>query len=123
MILPVASGAQVRAHTARLALRHPGALAGALGLHAAAAVSGLVAPRLLGNLVQAVHHGTSRWTVDRLALAIAAFVVVQSVLLRFAGYASARLAERVLAELREGFVGRILAIPLSAVERSGGGDL
>jgi ABC-type multidrug transport system fused ATPase/permease subunit len=123
MILPVADGRQVRAYARRLALRHPRALAAALGLHALAAVSGLAAPRLLGALVEAVGHGTTRWTVDRLAFAIAAFVVVQSVLIRFAVYASARLGEQVLAELREEFVARILAIPLSTVERAGTGDL
>lgn len=122
-ILPVADARQVRAYARRLALRHPKALATALALHGLAAASGLVAPRLLGGLVEAVQHGTTRWTVDRLALAIAAFVVVQSVLLRFAVYAAARLGEQVLAELREEFVARVLALPLSTVERSGGGDL
>jgi ABC-type multidrug transport system fused ATPase/permease subunit len=122
-ILPVAEARQVRAYARRLALRHPRALGTTLVLHGLAAASGLAAPRLLGGLVEAVQHGTTEWTVDRLALAIAVFVVVQSVLLRFAGYAAARLGERVLAELREEFVARVLALPLSTVERSGGGDL
>jgi len=42
---------------------------------------------------------------------------------RFAAFAAAKLAERVLAELREEFVERVLAIPLSTVERAGSGDL
>ena len=50
-------------------------------------------------------------------------MVVQAVLTRFATLASARLGERVLAELREDFVDRMLAIPLSTVERAGTGDL
>ena len=37
--------------------------------------------------------------------------------------ASARLGEKVLAELREDFVDRVLALPLSTVERAGTGDL
>jgi ABC-type multidrug transport system fused ATPase/permease subunit len=61
--------------------------------------------------------------VDRIAATIAAFIVVQAVLVRFAYLASVRLGERVLAELREDFVDRILAIPLSTVERAGTGDL
>jgi ABC-type multidrug transport system fused ATPase/permease subunit len=73
--------------------------------------------------VEAVQHGTTRWTVDRIVVAIAAFVVVQAVLMRFAVYTSARLGERVLAELREEFVEQLLAIPLSTVERAGTGDL
>jgi ABC-type multidrug transport system fused ATPase/permease subunit len=121
--LPVADAAQVRGYARRLALRHPRELAAVLGLHALAAVSGLAAPRLLGGLVEAVGHGTTRLTVDRLVLAIAAFVVVQAVLMRFAVYAAARLGELVLAELREEFVEQLLAIPLSTVERAGTGDL
>ncbi|GAA3756643.1 ABC transporter ATP-binding protein [Plantactinospora mayteni] len=121
--LPVADAAQVRRYARSLLRRHPRALAGALVLHALAAITGLAAPRLLGDLVEAISEGTSTVTVDRVALAIAGFVVAQAVLIRFAHFASARLGERVLAELREEFVDRILAIPLSTVERAGTGDL
>ncbi|SEG42999.1 ABC-type multidrug transport system, ATPase and permease component [Thermomonospora echinospora] len=120
-ILPVATSAQVRAYARRLVLRHPRALAGALLLHALAAAAGLVGPRLLGGLVQDVADGHA--AVDGIALAIAGFVIAQAVLLRYAYYASARLGERVLAGLREEFVDRVLALPLSAVERAGTGDL
>ncbi|MFI6517238.1 ABC transporter ATP-binding protein [Spirillospora sp. NPDC050679] len=119
--LPVATPAQVRAYARRLTLRHPRALAGALGLHALAAVTGLVAPRLLGDLVENVSRG--RAAIDQAGLAIAAFMVAQGVLTWLAYYASARLGERVLAELREEFVDRVLALPLSTVERAGTGDL
>ncbi|SCG56434.1 ABC transporter ATP-binding protein [Micromonospora inositola] len=121
--LPVADADQVRRYARTLVRRHPRGLAGALGLHALAAAAGLVAPRLLGDLVEGISRGVSAVTVDRVALAIAAFVVVQSVLVRFAHLASARLGERVLAELREDFVDRVLALPLSTVERAGTGDL
>ncbi|MGX7676352.1 ABC transporter ATP-binding protein [Plantactinospora sp. DSM 117369] len=121
--LPVADAAQVRRYARSLLRRHPRALAGALALHGLAAITGLAAPRLLGDLVEAIAEGTSTVTVDRVALAIAGFVVAQAVLIRFAHFASARLGERILAELREEFVDRILAIPLSTVERAGTGDL
>ncbi|MFY1687904.1 ABC transporter ATP-binding protein [Plantactinospora sp. WMMB782] len=121
--LPVADAAQVRRYARSLLRRHPRALAGALGLHALAAVTGLAAPRLLGDLAEAISAGTSTVTVDRVALAIAGFVLAQAVLIRFAHFASARFGERVLAELREEFVDRILAIPLPTVERAGTGDL
>ncbi|HEX5740614.1 MAG TPA: ABC transporter ATP-binding protein, partial [Pilimelia sp.] len=100
-----------------------GALAGVLGLHAAAAVTGLVGPWLLGRLVEALRVGTTTAAVDRVALAIAGFVVLQSVLARYAAYASARFGEGVLARLREEFVTRVLAIPVAVVERAGTGDL
>ncbi|MEV6366910.1 ABC transporter ATP-binding protein [Micromonospora musae] len=121
--LPVADATQVRRYARTLIRRHPRALAVALGLHALAAAAGLVAPRLLGDLVEGISRGTSQVTVDRVALLIAGFVVVQAVLVRFAHLASARLGERVLAQLREEFVDRVLALPLSTVERAGTGDL
>ncbi|MET8837794.1 ABC transporter ATP-binding protein [Micromonospora sp. NPDC004540] len=121
--LPVADARQVRRYARELARRHPRGLAAALGLHALAAAAGLVAPRLLGDLVEGISRGVGAVTVDRIALAIAGFVVAQSVLVRFAHLASARLGERVLAELREEFVDRVLALPLSTVERAGTGDL
>ena len=121
--LPVADARQVRRYARSLMRRHPRALATALGLHALAAIAGLAAPRLLGDLVDAVSRGTTEVTVDRIALAIAGFVVGQAVLVRFAQLASARLGERVLADLREEFIDRVLAIPLPIVERAGTGDL
>lgn len=121
--LPVADAGQVRRYARTLMRRHPRGLAAALGLHALAAAAGLAGPRLLGDLVEGISQGTSTATVDRIAVTIAGFVVAQSVLVRFAHLASARLGERVLAELREEFVDRILAIPLSTVERAGTGDL
>jgi ABC-type multidrug transport system fused ATPase/permease subunit len=121
--LPIADAASVRRYARRLFRRHPRALAATLGLHGAAAVTGLVAPALLGRLVQAIQDGTSTVTVDRVALAIGGFVLAQAVLVRFAAFASARLGETVLAQLREEFVDRTLAIPLSTVERAGTGDL
>ncbi|MCW2939389.1 MAG: ABC-type multidrug transport system, ATPase and permease component [Actinomycetia bacterium] len=121
IILPIATRAEVRAYARRLTLRHPRALAGALALHALAAFAGLAAPWLLGDLVQGVRDGNAR--VDLTAAAIAASVIAQGVLVRYAYLASTRLGERVLAELREEFVDRVLALPLSTVERAGTGDL
>ncbi|GAA0845787.1 ABC transporter ATP-binding protein [Streptosporangium amethystogenes subsp. fukuiense] len=121
-ILPVADTAQVRAYARRLTLKYPGELTVALGLHGLAAVAGLAVPWLLGGLVQGVQDGTGI-DVTTVSLAIGGFLVAQAVLVRFAVYASARLGEKVLAELREEFVGRVLGLPLSVVERAGSGDL
>ena len=122
-VLPVAGGADVRRYVRTLVRRHPRLLALTLGLHALAAVSGLALPRLLGNLVEGLRTGTTRAGIDTVALAIAGFILVQAVLVRFAALTSGRLGEQLLAELREDFVRRVLALPLSTVERAGTGDL
>jgi len=122
-LLPVADAAQVRQYARALFRRYPRALGATVALHMLAAVAGLVAPRLLGDLVEAIQQRNGIGTIDRLAATIAGFVVLQAVLVRFAVLASARLGERVLASLREDFVDRILAIPLSTVEHAGAGDL
>ncbi|MEU4239415.1 ABC transporter ATP-binding protein [Actinoplanes sp. NPDC026619] len=122
-LLPVADIGQVRRYARDLFRRNPRALVVMVGLHVLAAVAGLVGPRLLGELVESIQHGGAVRTIDRLAALIAGFVVIQAVLTRFAHLASARLGERVLADLREEFIERVLALPLSTVERAGSGDL
>ncbi|GAA2770992.1 ABC transporter ATP-binding protein [Nonomuraea dietziae] len=121
-ILPVADQTQVRAYARRLTLKYPRELTVALALHGLAAVAGLAVPWQLGGLVQRVQDGTDI-NVTLVAVGIGTFLVLQSVLIRFAVLASSRLGEKVLAELREEFVDRVLALPLSTVERAGSGDL
>ena len=123
-ILPVATRREVRAYARRLMLGYPRQLATALTLHGLAATAGLVSPRLIGNLVEQVHTGhLTRSHVELVALTIGGLIIVQAVILRFAVYASTRLGERVLAQLREEFVRQVLTLPLSTVERAGSGDL
>ena len=121
--LPVADARSLRRYVRRLARRHPRLLAGAVVLHVGAALAGLAAPRLLGDLVQAVDVGTTVGHVDRVVLALAIFLVVQTVLTRYARLVSQVLGEQVLAELREDFVGNALALPVGVVESAGSGDL
>jgi ABC-type multidrug transport system fused ATPase/permease subunit len=122
-LLPVAGTAQVRRYARDLFRHYPRALSLAVGLHVVAAIAGLAGPRLLGDLVEAIQRQSGLATINRLSAAIAGFIVVQAVLVRFAVLASAQLGERVLARLREDFIDRVLAIPLSVVERAGSGDL
>ncbi|MFI5690329.1 ABC transporter ATP-binding protein [Kribbella sp. NPDC051586] len=122
-ILPVAGSAEIRQHARRLARRHPRNLLIALVLHALAAVSGLAAPRLIGDLVEDVQHGTTATKVNEVIVVIAVFIVAQSLLTRWARYRSFALGEQVLAELREEFVDNALALPIGTVERAGTGDL
>ncbi len=121
--LPIADAPELRRHARRLARRHRGALAGVVVLHALAAAAGLVGPVLLGRLVQAVTDGTTRGYVDRIALILAGFILLQTVLTWFARRTSFVVSERIFAELREDFMRTVLALPLSTVERAGTGDL
>ncbi|WP_328958204.1 ABC transporter ATP-binding protein [Kitasatospora purpeofusca] len=121
--LPVATPREVRAYARRLALRYPGQLSFSLLLHALATAAGLVAPKLLGGLVEDAGRGTGIDGATGTALTIGAAVVAQAVLTRFALLASLRLSEKVLARLREEFVDRVLALPLATVERAGPGEL
>ena len=122
-LLPIADGPELKRHARRLAGRHRGVLAGVVALHALAAAAGLVAPALLGRLVQAVSDGTTESYVDTVVLVLAASIVLQTVLTWFARRASFVVSELIFAELREDFMRRVLALPLSTVERAGTGDL
>ncbi|MEV0268500.1 ABC transporter ATP-binding protein [Hamadaea sp. NPDC050747] len=122
-ILPIATGPVVRAYAVRLLREHKTALGLVVLLHALAAIAGLFAPALLGQLIDTVaDHGTTG-RVDVLALAIVVSVLANAVFIRFAVYASARFGERMLAGIREEFVDGVLGVPLSTVERAGTGDL
>ena len=122
-MLPVADGRAVRRYAAQIARRHPRMLWGALSLHVCAALTALAAPRLLGDLVQAVEDGTTTAHVDRIVVLLAVFLLATTVFTRFARYYSQALGEQVLAELREDFVGNALALPVGVVESAGSGDL
>jgi ABC-type multidrug transport system fused ATPase/permease subunit len=123
MNLPVADNRQVRAYALALFRRHPRMIWGAFALHALAALAALAAPRLIGDLVEAVQQGTTADHVDRVLALLAGFLVAQTVLTRYARYLSFVLGEQVLAELREDFVDHVLALPVGTVESAGSGDL
>jgi ABC-type multidrug transport system fused ATPase/permease subunit len=122
-LLPVATGAQVRAYARVIMQRKRWRLIGVLGLYALAGFAGLAGPQLLGQLVGAVQAGTNRTHVDHVALLLAGFVVAQTGLVRVARYASSVIAEGVFAELREDFLRTVVSLPLSTVENAGTGDL
>ena len=121
--LPVASGRSVRRYARTIARQYPRMLWSALVLHVLAALAGLAAPRLIGDLVESVQEGTTVHHVDQVIAVLAAFLVAQTVLTRYARYVSQALGEQVLAELREDFVANTLALPVGVVESAGSGDL
>jgi len=121
--LPTASRSRLREECLRLVGDNRRPFIVTLTLHLLAAVVAVVPPRLLGGLVGAVQAGTTAHYVDIVALVLLVVVGVQSVLTRAARLSAYNLGERLLAELREGFIGRLLTLPLGVVERVGPGDL
>jgi ABC-type multidrug transport system fused ATPase/permease subunit len=121
--LPIADRAAIRAAARELIARDRWAMVLTMVLHGAAAIAGLASPWLLGRIVDDVSAGAGASTVDKLALAIGGCVLVYGVLSRYAQYAGHRFGERAIARLREQFVARTLALPVSVVERAGTGDL
>lgn len=119
--LPVASRSAVRAFVRRSALKHRRELCLTLSFQALTAGCALVGPWLLGDLVQQVQSGVNR--VGVMVLSIFVFLLLQAGTLWLANFASARLAEKVVAELREDFVRDVLGLPLGTVESAGVGDL
>ena len=122
-MLPVASRGRLRAEVRRLLRVNRRALIWLALLHVVAAVIAVVPPRLLGDLVAAVQAGTTTQHVDHVVLVLIVIVVLQALATRAARLAAYTFAERVLAELREGFIGRVLALPLGVVEQVRSGDL
>ncbi|KUM74005.1 ABC transporter ATP-binding protein [Streptomyces griseorubiginosus] len=121
--LPVADQAAVRRASVRLIRKDTRAFTAVLALNAAAALTGLAGPWLLGRIIDEVRAGEGVSAVDRLAAVLLVCASAQLLLARWARYVGYRFGERTLARVREEFVDRTLALPASVVERAGTGDL
>ena len=121
--LPVASEATSRAYVRTVMLRHRRTFTVVVSLHAVAAIAGLVGPWVLGNLVQQLTEGTAADLIDRAALIFLVALVVQTVFTRMSRLRAGVLGEEVLADLREDFLTRTVALPPGVIERAGTGDL
>jgi ABC-type multidrug transport system fused ATPase/permease subunit len=98
--------------------------------NALAAASGLLVPRLLGNLVDSTIRDVEAGRVDAAlaaansaALVVAGLVVVQAAVTFAAKVSAALLGQGILAAAREYIVRAILRLPLSRVETASSGDL
>ncbi len=122
-LLPIATGRRTRAALVLFLRPQRKRLAGALILLIAGTVAGLVAPPLLGHIVNVASGGGA---TGEIVLAGAGLVVAALVEALLAGLGFALLAqvgEDTLARLRERFVESALRMPLEQVEQAGAGDL
>ncbi|MGW6912353.1 ABC transporter ATP-binding protein [Kitasatospora sp. NPDC054939] len=121
--LPVGSPAAVRGYVGLLARRHRGDFSSVVLLHSVATVAGLVGPWVLGTLVESLATGTTGETIGAAVAWYLLALVVQSAFTWWSRLRGSILGERVLADLREDFLVRSVALPPGVLERAGTGDL
>ncbi|MCA1587978.1 MAG: ABC transporter ATP-binding protein/permease [Chloroflexi bacterium] len=121
--LPTASGAAAR-HAAR-ELARPYARRASLTLVVlvAGTATSLVAPPLLGRVVDLVVDERPASAITVPVLLLLAVTILGGALTALGMSLVARVGEPMLATLRERVVQRVLALPLGQVERAGRGDL
>ncbi|MFI1970879.1 ABC transporter ATP-binding protein [Streptomyces cinnamoneus] len=121
--LPVAGPATVRRYVKDLLRRHRRAFALLVTVNAVAVVASTVGPYLLGGLVEDLSSGAEELHLGRTVALFAAALAVQALFVRMVRLRGAVLGERMLADLREDFLVRSVALPPSVLERAGTGDL
>lgn len=121
--LPVGTPTTVRAYVRELLGRHRRAFAVLIGANAIAVVASLVGPYLLGGLVEDLSKGEHDLHLGRVAAVFAVALAVQTFFVRLMGLRGAMLGEEMLADLREDYLVRSVALPPGVLERAGTGDL
>jgi ABC-type multidrug transport system fused ATPase/permease subunit len=120
-LLPVASGAQIRARLRVAARGRRWWLLGALGALVAESAVALVGPIAIGMVTQAVADGSGALLLPVLLLAGA--VVAGAGIGRAATVLLSRSVQPATAALREDAVDAAMALPIDTVEAGGSGDL
>ncbi|MFD5107762.1 ABC transporter ATP-binding protein [Streptomyces cinereoruber] len=121
--LPVAATATVRAYVRDLLRRHRRAFALLVGVNAVAVIASMVAPYLLGSVVDDLAAGARDLHLERTVALFAGALLVQTVFVRLVRLRGAMLGEEMLADLREDFLVRAVGLPPGVLERAGTGDL
>ncbi|MEU4217363.1 ABC transporter ATP-binding protein [Actinoplanes sp. NPDC026623] len=121
--LPIADQRLVARAARRLLAAERRAVAVLVLLNVLAALAALGGPWLLGRIIDTVTGGHGTDQVDRLAVAVLACAVTQTLLSRYALVVGYRFGERTAARIREDFLRRSLNLPAAVVERVPAGDL
>lgn len=121
--LPVASSATVRTYLKILFRRHRRQFLWLTAVNAAAALSGMVGPWLLGNVVQKLSEGRTDVQLPYVVIGFVIALLVQTVFVRLTRLRGAVMGEEMLADLREDFLVRAVGLPPGVLERAGTGDL
>ncbi|WP_435603978.1 ABC transporter ATP-binding protein [Streptomyces sp. bgisy130] len=121
--LPVGSPATVRGYVRGLIRRHRGAFTVLIAVNAAAVIASMAGPYLLGGIVEELSAGARDLPLGRTVAVFAVALAAQTVFVRTVRLRGAMLGERMLADLREDFLVRSVALPPGVLERAGTGDL
>ncbi|MFD9812257.1 ABC transporter ATP-binding protein [Streptomyces sp. NPDC059080] len=121
--LPVGSPATVRSYVAGLLRRHRRAFALLIGVNVAAVCASMTGPYLLGGLAEDLSRGTTSLPLGATVALFLAALLVQTVFVRIVRLRGAVLGEEMLADLREDFLVRSVALPPGVLEKAGTGDL
>ncbi|MEU6332160.1 ABC transporter ATP-binding protein [Streptomyces sp. NPDC047049] len=121
--LPVGSPATVRSYVGGLIRRHRRAFLVLVAVNAAAVIASMAGPYLLGGVVEKLSTGARDLPLERTVGLFAVALAVQTVFVRMVRLRGAMLGERMLADLREDFLVRSVALPPGVLERAGTGDL
>jgi ATP-binding cassette subfamily C protein len=122
-LLPVATPKQTWATLRTELLRHRKLAVAALLVTLAASGAGLVAPWVLGSLVDDVTTGAQPGRIVGIVVILVVAALATGVLVGVATALVARLGETVLARIRERVLDRALHLPSSTLEKVGVGDL
>ncbi|THA23540.1 ABC transporter ATP-binding protein [Streptomyces sp. RKND-216] len=121
--LPVGAPATVRAYVRELTRRHRRAFTTLVVVNAVAVTASMVGPYLLGGVVEDLSSGSGDLHPERTVALFAVALVVQAFFVRLVRLRGAMLGETMLADLREDFLVRSVALPPGVLERAGTGDL
>lgn len=121
--LPVGSPATVRGYTRGLIRRHRRAFTVLVTVNAAAVIASMAGPYLLGGVVEKLSAGARDVQLGHTVALFVLALVAQTVFVRMVRLRGAMLGELMLADLREDFLVRSVALPPGVLERAGTGDL
>ncbi|WP_394620161.1 ABC transporter ATP-binding protein [Lentzea sp. JNUCC 0626] len=121
--LPLATAGEVRRAVREYLRDHRSLAAATMVLAVAASLSGLVAPWVVGRMVDEVIGGADAASVVGLTVLVGVAGLGAAVLTALSGALVARIGQRVLARMREDTVAAALRMPAAEVEETGRGDL